>query len=79
MPSSKTLAMTIIAGVLSGAANLLFLLATRHGELAIVGVLSSLYPAGTVLIARLRLKERWSPSQRLGMLTSLIAVVLVSI
>jgi len=79
MPSSKTLVTTIIAGVLSGAANLLFLLATRHGELAIVGVLSSLYPAGTVLIARLRLNERWSQSQRLGMVTSLIAVILVSV
>jgi uncharacterized membrane protein len=79
MPSSKTLGTTIFAGVLSGAANLLFLLATRHGELAIVGVLSSLYPAGTVLIARLRLNERWSRSQRLGMLSSLIAVVLVSL
>ena len=79
MPSSQTLTTTMIAGILSGAANLLFLLATRHGELAIVGVLSSLYPAGTVLIARLRLNERWSRSQRLGMLTSLVAVVLVSI
>ena len=77
-PAAKTLAITVIAGVLSGAANLLFLLATRHGELAIVGVLTSLYPAGTVLIARLRLNERWSRPQKLGMVTSLIAVVLVA-
>ena len=77
-PASRVLATTVIAGVLSGGANLLFLLATRHGELAIVGVLSSLYPAGTVLIARLRLNERWTPAQKLGMTTSLIAVILVA-
>lgn len=77
-PATRVLATTVIAGVLSGAANLLFLLATRHGELAIVGVLSSLYPAGTVLIARVRLDERWTPAQKLGMTTSLIAVILVA-
>ncbi len=68
----------MIAGVLSGAANLLFLLATRHGELAIVGVLSSLYPAGTVLIARVRLSEQWSRAQAVGMLTAVLAVILVA-
>ena len=77
-PAPATLLLTGLAGVLSGTANLLYLLATRHGELAIVGVLSSLYPAGTVLIARLRLNEHWSQLQRLGMLASLLAVVLVA-
>lgn len=77
-PTSNTLTVTVLAGVLSGAANLLFLLATRHGELAIVGVLSSLYPAATVLIARLRLEEHWGRAQKLGMLTSIVAVVLVA-
>ncbi len=64
--------------MLSSAANLLDLLATRHGKLAIVGVLSSLYPAGTILLARLRLNEHWSQLQKLGMLASLVAVVLVA-
>lgn len=77
-PTLNTVTVTMLAGVLSGAANLLFLLATRHGELAIVGVLSSLYPAATVLIARLRLGEHWGRVQKLGMLTSIIAVILVA-
>ena len=77
-PSRITLATTLLAGLLAGVSNLLFLLATRHGELAIVGVLSSLYPAGTVLIARVRLAEVWGTAQKLGMLLALLAVVLVA-
>ena len=77
-PRSATLLLTGLAGLLSGTANLLYLLATHHGALAIVGVLSSLYPASTVLMARIRLHERWSHLQQLGMLASLLAVVLVA-
>ena len=77
-PDRRTLVTTVAAGVLSAGANLLFLLATRHGELAIVGVLSSLYPAGTVLIARVRLAEEWGRAQVLGMLTAVLAVILVA-
>jgi drug/metabolite transporter (DMT)-like permease len=77
-PAGRTLATTITAGILSGAANLLYLLAARHGELAVIGVVSSLYPAGTVLIARLRLSEPWSRAQITGMLVAALAVVLVA-
>ena len=60
-PACRTLATTITAGLLSGTANLLYLLAARYGELAIIGVVTSQYPAGTVLIARLRLSEPLEP------------------
>lgn len=76
-PDARTLATTAVAGILSGGANLLYLVATGFGQLAIVGVLSSLYPAGTVLIARFRLAEHWSRTQVTGMITAAVAVVLV--
>ena len=60
-PAGRTLAATITAGILSGTVNLLYLLAARYGELAIIGVVTSQYPAGTVLIARLRLSEPLEP------------------
>lgn len=78
-PDGRTLATTALAGILSGSANLLYLAATGLGELAIVGVLSSLYPAGTVLIARFRLSEHWSRMQVTGMIAAAAAVVLVVI
>lgn len=71
--------LTLGAGILSGTANLLFLAATGHGELAIVAVLSALYPAITVLLARAVLTERWSRSQVLGLAAAVVAVVLVSL
>jgi drug/metabolite transporter (DMT)-like permease len=78
-PGARTLAATAVAGLLSGGANLLYLAATRYGQLAIVGVLSSLYPAGTVLIARLRLSEHWSRTRVCGMVTAVLAVIFVVI
>jgi drug/metabolite transporter (DMT)-like permease len=77
IPDARTLVTTAAAGILSGGANLLYLAATRYGQLAIVGVLSSLYPAGTVLIARLRLSEHWSRTQLGGMISAVLAVIFV--
>src|SRR5204862_163345 len=52
MPAQVT-ALVIFAGVMDMLANALYVLATRQGPLSIVVTLSSLYPASTVLLARL--------------------------
>lgn len=78
-PRRTAVLLTVLTGVLSGAANLLFLAATGHGELAIVAVLSALYPAVTVLLARALLAEHWTRSQVAGLVASALAVVLVSV
>ena len=75
---TRPVALKLSAGVISGTANLLFLAATGKGELAIVAVLSSLYPAITVLLARVFLAEQWSRSQAVGLVGAVIAVILVS-
>lgn len=77
-PPRSAAALTLGAGVLSGIANLLFLAATGRGELAIVAVLTSLYPAATVVLARAFLAERWTGVQAAGLLTSAAAIILVS-
>ena len=74
-----TAGLVLAAGVLSGAAVLLFLAATGHGELAIIAVLTSLYPAATVVLARIFLSEHWTRLQIAGMCASVVAVVLVSV
>lgn len=69
--------LAIVAGVIDMVANALYLLATRQGPLSIVVTLSSLYPASTVLLARIVLGERLHPWQITGVGCALAAVVLI--
>lgn len=64
-------------GVLDMLANVLYLLATRYGSLPVAVTLSSLYPASTVLLARVVLRERLSRLQMIGMVGALVAVLLI--
>jgi len=70
-------ALAIGGGALDMIANALYLLAVRLGPLSPVVTLSSLYPASTVLLARAILGERLSPWQIAGVVTALIAVMLI--
>jgi len=79
LPPRRDLALIVGVGVIGGCAGLLFLAATGHGQLAIVAVVTSLYPAFTVLLARVFLTERWSRAQALGLAVAAAAIVLVSI
>lgn len=64
-------------GVLDMLANLVYLIATKLGPLTEVVTLASLYPASTVLLARVVLHERLSSVQVAGIACSLVAVVLL--
>ena len=73
----EALWLAIACGVMDMLANALYLIATRTGQLSIVVTLSSLYPASTVLLARLVLKERLNTWQLAGVGCALAAVVLI--
>ena len=64
----------MVAGLLDMTANLAVLLAVHRGMLSLVVVLSSLYPASTVLLARYVLGERLSRTQVVGLVVALVAV-----
>lgn len=66
------------AGVLDVTANGLYVLAAREGLLSLVSVLSSLYPAATVILARIVLSERMSSRQLGGIGLALGGVVLIA-
>jgi drug/metabolite transporter (DMT)-like permease len=76
LPSAPVALGAIAAvGVLDLLANLLFVLATSRGLLSVVGVLGSLYPAVTVILARFVLHERLTRTQNAGVVVTLAGVV----
>ena len=71
------LPLAILCGVLDMTANGLYLIAARGGPLSVIVTLASLYPASTVLLARLVLDERLSRTQIIGVVACLGAIVLI--
>ena len=61
----------IAAGVFDSSANIFFTLALRSGSISVVSVLTALYPLGTIILARLILKERIARIQMFGVLLAL--------
>jgi drug/metabolite transporter (DMT)-like permease len=78
MPDRSAVALSLAAGLLDAICNTAFLLALRTGLLAIVSVLTSLYPAATVLMARVVLGERTGRVQRVGLALAAISVTLIA-
>jgi len=68
----------VLAGVLDTIGNLFYLRATQLGRLDVAAVVCSLYPAGTILLAALVLRELPTRRQLAGMALALGAVMLLS-
>jgi drug/metabolite transporter (DMT)-like permease len=77
-PSSGSRLALIGVGVGDILANVFLLIAFRSGLLTVVSVLASLYPAVTVVLAVLVVRESIHPRQRLGLLLALTAVGLIA-
>ena len=78
-PSKGAVKGLVAAGFLDMAANLLYLLATRRGLLSLVVVITSMYPAMTVLMARIVLSERLTRTQLGGLSLAALGVVLIAL
>lgn len=77
--SGGPLLLAVGSGVLDGLANALYYLAAGQGLLSLAAVLTSLYPAITVLLARLVYSERLRVVQRVGLALAATGVTLVTV
>jgi drug/metabolite transporter (DMT)-like permease len=71
-------ALGVVAGCLDTLGTALFIRASQTGRLDVAVVLSSLYPAVTVALASLLLKERMDRWRAVGMLAAVMAVPMIS-
>jgi drug/metabolite transporter (DMT)-like permease len=78
-PTRHSIKLCAFAGVLDASANALYFLAiNKNGLLSVVAVLASLYPASTILLARLALKERVNHRRMGGIVVGLFAVSIIA-
>ena len=71
--------LVLLAGLGDVSGNVFFLIATNSGALAVAAVLSTLYPVGTILLARVFLKERIALSQNIGILLAITACAMLAL
>ena len=78
LPKRSTWRLIGIAGTLDGTGVVLYMYATLFGLLSISAVLTSFYPAFTVLCARVFLHERLTLLQTVGAATAVVAIALIA-
>ena len=82
-PSATTvrtgLLLAVAAGAVDAVANVFMLIGLRLGELSVMSVLVAMYPAGTILLAAIVLKERIAPVQWIGLALAITAAGLLAL
>jgi drug/metabolite transporter (DMT)-like permease len=78
VPPRRSLQLAMVAGLLDATANALYFYASRNGLLSVVAVVASMYPASTILLARITIRERVNHRRLVGMLVGLAAVSMIA-
>ena len=78
-PDRAVLGLVLASGLLDVTANLFYVMGSQRGLLSLVSVITSLYPVGTVVLARLVLAERLVRVQQVGVVLALAGIALIAI
>jgi drug/metabolite transporter (DMT)-like permease len=68
-----------LAGLTGGPGTILYFVATHHGLLAVAAVITSLYPAVTIMLARVMLGERLTAIRLAGLSLAAASVALIAV
>jgi drug/metabolite transporter (DMT)-like permease len=79
LPSPGSRWLAVATGAAGAAGAMLYFVASHLGLLAITAVITSLYPGGTILLARIKLGERLSAVRLVGLVLAGAAVALIAV
>jgi drug/metabolite transporter (DMT)-like permease len=71
--------LAIACGAVDATANAVMLFGLRIGDLTVQSVLTALYPAGTIILAAVLLRERIAPVQIVGLALALVAAAMLAL
>ena len=71
--------LAVVAGIVDATANALLILGFETGDLSVMSVLTAMYPAGTIVLAAVVLKERVTPLQGLGLVLAIAAAAMLAL
>lgn len=78
VPRLNAWGLVVVAGTFEGIGVVLYLFATFHGLLSVSALLTSFYPAFTILCARVFTRERLSNVQTVGAVLAVIAAAMIA-
>jgi drug/metabolite transporter (DMT)-like permease len=79
LPGARPRLLAALTGVAGAAGTIMFFFATREGFLAVTAVLTSLYPAATIVLARVLLGERLTALRLAGLGLAGACVALIAL
>jgi drug/metabolite transporter (DMT)-like permease len=77
LPPREVLPLNVLNGSLDASGSVCFVLAAHLGRLDVASVLASLYPAATLVLACLLLRERLARPQAMGAAAAFVAILLI--
>jgi drug/metabolite transporter (DMT)-like permease len=79
LPEARGSRPAAVAGLTGGPGTICYFIATHHGLLAVTAVITSLYPAVTIMLARVMLGERLTTIRLAGLSLAAASVALIAL